>query len=210
MIGLLLVQGGTSAARVRSLASGVSAIGQREFLIRAGWEMWKDSPFIGVGSGNYQHSLITSYLWAVPAWAQVSLSHTSIISILAELGIVGVAMFVFICVRVAIAIVRAYFGTDVPYNRLMIGWCAAALVGIIFQSQSEGRLLDEPYLWLVLAIFVALETGRNFTRREVPVVAVAASGVRPSVPAETRAIPRRSRRPAPVLGLQPESDALGD
>lgn len=211
MIALLLVQGGTSAARVRSLASGVSAIGQREFLIRAGWEMWKDSPFIGVGSGNYQHSLIISYLWAVPAWARVSLSHTSIISILAELGTLGVAMFIFVSIRIAVSVVRAYFATTVPYYRLMIGWCAAALIGILFQSQSEGRLLDEPYLWLVLAIFVALETGRAFTTETVPEAfpaALAATSVAPQ-PREGR--PQRTpARRAPVLGLTPEPEGLPD
>jgi O-antigen ligase len=211
MIGLLLVQGGTSAARVRSLASGVSAIGQREFLIRAGWEMWKDSPFIGVGSGNYQNSLIISYLWAVPAWARVSLSHTSIISILAELGILGVAMFAFVSIRVAISLVRAYFATSVPQNRLMIGWCAAALSGILFQSQSEGRLLDEPYLWLVLAIFVALETGRAFTARTVP--EARATTIAEPAPARGTSAGRPERLPprrAPVLGMKSEPEGLPD
>jgi len=200
MITLLLLQGGTDAERVKSLTSGVTLLGQRSFLIRAGWEMWKDSPLIGVGSGNYQNSLIMSYLWVVPSWAQVSLSHTSLVSILAELGIVGMALFVFVAGRIAIAIVSAYHATEDRYNRLMIGWCAAALIGILFQSQSEGRLLDEPYLWLFLGIFVALETGlavRSPAPAAVPAAARSAQLPRAAAPEES---PRGRRRvPAPVL-----------
>ena len=86
------MQGGANAERVKSLTSGIQLIGQREFLIKGGWEMWKDNPLVGVGSGNYQHTLLVSYLWTLPWWAKTTLSHTSFISILAELGIVGVGM----------------------------------------------------------------------------------------------------------------------
>lgn len=197
MITLLLLQGGTDAERVKSLTSGVTLLGQRSFLIRAGWEMWKDSPLIGVGSGNYQNSLIMSYLWAIPSWAEVSLSHTSVISILAELGIVGISLFVLVLTRIAVAITRAYHATRDRYNRLLIGWCAAALIGILFQSQSEGRLLDEPYLWLVLAVFVALETRFALRVPETETVAARAEETS-SVPAVP--VSRPVRKPgAPVL-----------
>ena len=147
---------------MKSLASGVQVIGQREFLIKAGWQMFKDSPLIGVGSGNYQHALTVSYLDLIPEWARTTLSHTSLVSLLAELGIVGVLAFLLVVVRVGLSVVRAYFATVVEYNRLIIGWLGASMLGIILASQSEGRLLDEPYLWLILAMFVALETGAGF------------------------------------------------
>ncbi len=162
MLALLFLQGGTNAERVKSLASGVQVIGQREFLIKAGWQMFKDSPFIGVGSGNYQHALVVSYLDIIPPWARTTLSHTSLISLLAELGIVGMLAFLLVVVRVGISVIRAYFATTVEYNRLIIGWLGASMIGIVLVSQSEGRLLDEPYLWLILAMFVALETGSGF------------------------------------------------
>jgi Mn2+/Fe2+ NRAMP family transporter len=80
------------------------------------------------------------------------------VSILAELGLVGFSIFSFVAMRVGIAVGRAYFTTRLAYSRLIIGWLGASMVGIVFHSQSEGRLLDEPYLWLILAIFVAFET----------------------------------------------------
>ena len=158
LLTLLLLQGGTDAERVKSLGMGVQVIGQREFLINAGWHMFKDNPFVGVGSGNYQHSLIVSYLHLVPYWARTTLSHTSFISLLAELGILGVVAFTMTVVRVGMTVVRTYFGAAVPYNRLISGWVGVSLFAIVLHSQSEGRLLDEPYLWVLLAILVAMET----------------------------------------------------
>jgi O-antigen ligase len=164
MISLLFIQGGANAERVRSLASPLTALGQREFLIRVGWQMFLDNPLIGVGSGNYQHALIVSYRHLVPEWAEVTLSHTSMVSLLAELGLIGLFLFLFVCVRVTAGMVRTYFATTVHYNRLIVGWLGAGLLGIVFHSQSEGRLFDEPYLWLLLAIVVAIETGPAFAR----------------------------------------------
>jgi O-antigen ligase len=166
---LLFMQGGANAERVKSLTSGIQLIGQREFLIKGGWEMWKDNPLVGVGSGNYQHTLLISYLWTLPWWAQTTLSHTSFISILAELGIVGVSMLVLFAMRLIVACRSAYRLYDDRYSRLMAAWCAAALVEVLFQSQSEGRLLEEPFLYLIFAILIAVELGAG-TRGHNPVV----------------------------------------
>lgn len=158
LLGFVLAQGGADAERVRTLTMGVQVIGVREFLIRAGWEMFKDNPLTGVGSGNYQHSLVISYLHLVPEWARTTLSHTSVISIMAELGVIGLAVLGFVVMRVAIVLGVVYSRSKAPFNRVIIGWLAASLIGIVFQSQSEGRLLDEPFLWVLLALLIAFET----------------------------------------------------
>ncbi len=157
-LGLLLFNGGADAERVRTLTRVTEVIGQREFLIRAGWAMWRDNPFVGVGSGSYQNALQTSYLDQIPTWARTTLSHTSLVSVLAEMGIVGAGLFILVMLRVGIAVTRTYFLTTDLYNRLVVGWLGAALLGIVIHSQSEGRLIDEPYIWLLLAIFIAFET----------------------------------------------------
>ena len=51
----------------------------------------------------------------------------------------------------------------------MAAWCAAALVEVLFQSQAEGRLLEEPFLYLIFAILIAVELGAG-TRGHNPVV----------------------------------------
>ncbi len=183
-LGFVLAQGGADAERVRSLTTGMSVIGAREFLIRAGWEMFKDNPLTGVGTGNYQHALIVSYLHLIPEWARTTLSHTSVISILAELGVLGLGAFAFATVRVAITLGVTYARSPAPFNRMMTGWLAAALIGIVFHSQSEGRLLDEPFLWVLLALFIAFETAPG----------LAGAGRRPSA----RGSPGSAAAPAPA------------
>jgi O-antigen ligase len=186
---LLFLQGGANADRVRTLWSGVEVIGQREFLIRAGIAMWQDNPVIGVGSGNYQSSLIANYLHLIPSWARTTLSHTSLVSVLAELGIVGAAAFSFIIFRIALATVAIYRrAREEPYARLVTGWLAASLLGIVLHSQSEGRLIDEPYLWLLLALLVAVETRRRSIEAVPESVAVEA--------AATARAPARAVQPA--------------
>ena len=166
-VALVLFQGGGNAERIKSFSNPVVALGQRDFLIAAGWHMFLDHRLLGVGSGNYQHSLLLSYRADIPSWAEVTLSHTSVISLLAELGMVGFGFFLFVVFRLGGAVVRAYRATTVRFDRLMIGWLGASMIGIFFSSQSEGRLLDEPYFYLVLAMFIAIETGQGFAARTV-------------------------------------------
>jgi O-antigen ligase len=200
LLGLLLAQGGSDAQRVRTLWSGVEVLGQREFLIKAGVAMWKDNPLIGVGAGNYQDSLIASYLHLIPAWARTTLSHTSFVSILAELGVVGAAAFAFIALRIGLVCVRVYRAAGgAPYRRLVAGWLGACFIGIVLQSQSEGRLIDEPYLWLLLAILVSIETGRDSLEPEPE---AAAEAVAASIEAKEAAAVPGARQPmhAPSRG----------
>jgi O-antigen ligase len=166
--------------------------------------MFKDSPIIGVGSGNYQLSLVTSYLYLLPTWARTTLSHTSLVSLMAELGIVGLSVFLFVCVRVAATVIRVYRNAGGPYVRLIAGWLGASFLAIVLQSQSEGRLLDEPYLWLLLAILIAVETQPGFRRSAVAapaqedVVQPQAIGVASSPPRP--APPRTAPEPVPGAG----------
>jgi hypothetical protein len=69
---------------------------------------------------------------------------------------------------------------------MTVGWLGISLLGILLQSQSEGRLLDEPFVWLLLALVIAFETGFG---RETAFV----TKVRP----EAAVRPRRARQRAP-------------
>ncbi|GIW19013.1 MAG: hypothetical protein KatS3mg064_2170 [Tepidiforma sp.] len=183
LLGILLLQGGSDAQRVRSLAHGVDAVlGVRQFLIRAGWEMFKDNPLFGVGTGGFQNALLLVYNWVMPYWAKTSLSHTSFISILAEWGLLGVAAFGFFAARAGGAAVRVYRAARDPFQRMLGGWLIAAFVEILFQSQSEGRLFEEPYLWLLLALAAALEMGAA-AREPAPGPEPAAADDAPAAPA---------------------------
>lgn len=204
-VGLLFAQGGADADRIRSFTNTGDLLGQREFLIRAAWEIWKDNPVFGVGSGAFQNTLILGYLYLLPWWAEATLSHTSLMSILSEWGIIGMIAFTFVALRIAIAFRMAYRDRPDRFSRLAIGWCIVAATEIFLQSQSEGRLFEEPYLWLVFAIFVALELGagqREPASQPPPPLAedipVRAPGQRTRSPELTPAYSRRDdERPTP-------------
>ena len=194
LLTLLFMQGGGEADRVRTIWSPIEVLGQRTFLIRAGFAMWRDNPLIGVGSGNYQHTLVVSYLDVIPEWARTTLSHTSLVSVLAELGVIGVAAFAFVMLRIGIVTGIVYHrAKSEPYTRLITGWLAASLIGIVLHSQSEGRLVDEPYLWFLLALLVSLETRAASLEPQPETVAVAVE--------ETRAETARPRRVARAPGV---------
>lgn len=158
-ISVLYAQGGAEAQRIRSFTNSAELLGQRVYLLRAGWEIFKDNPVFGVGSGSFQTTLILGYLYLLPWWAEATLSHTSVITVLAEWGVVGMFAFTFVAVRIAVAFRVTYRDNPAHYPRLMIGWCIVAVTEIFLQSQSEGRLFEEPYLWLIFGLFAALELG---------------------------------------------------
>ena len=186
LIVFLMFQGGADAERVQTLATGSEVLGLRQFLIQAGWAMFQDNPLFGVGAGGFQNALITTYRDYLPTWAETTLSHTSGISLLAELGIVGAAMFVFFLIRIAVTNVWTYIRATAREDRWIVSWIGVSVLGMILHSQSEGRLLDEPYLWVLLALLIAYET--NFGRRIAWVPEAARERVRR---------PERARAPAP-------------
>ena len=201
-VGLLYALGGAEAQRIRSFTSIGDLLGQREFLIRAAWEIWKDNPVFGVGSGAFQNQLILGYLYLLPWWAEATLSHTSLMSILSETGVIGMIGFTFVAVRIAIAFRGAYRDRPHWFSRLFIGWCIVAVVEIFFQSQSEGRLFEEPYLWLIFALFVALELGAGDRAPgdPVPEIAVAVRATEPGaawIPPPPIPSPRDPDPPSP-------------
>ena len=191
-----MVQGGANATRIRTLVSGGEILGIREFLIKAGWAMWKDSPLIGVGSGNFQHSLVLNYINILPEWARTSLSHTSLVSLLAEQGIVGIAMFGFVAFRIGLAVVLAFRRASNPHSKLVVGWLGVSLIGILLQSQSEGRLFDEPYLWLLLAIFIAYEV--RLAKNDGALASPAPLALEDALNQPVRAATRRGARAAAI------------
>ena len=165
LLAFLLAQGGPEAQRVQTLNSSRTILGAREYLIGAGWEMFKDSPWLGQGPGAFQHALTVSYLHEIPTWALVTLSHTTVVTVLAELGFLGAALFTFAVIRIGFLVFNVYFRSQDRFHRLMVAWVGAAMLGVLLHSQAEGRLLDEPFLWVFVALFIAIETQGGLLER---------------------------------------------
>jgi len=148
---LISIVGGTTAGFVPSVPddSGDSALhDNRRYLIGAGLRMFVDHPLVGVGLGGYREQLVSHYKTFIPANIPNpdTVSHTALVTIAAEQGLVGLALIVVFLALLAREAVR---------NRRNV-WAmlpAALIVPILLYSQFEGRLMSEPYLWLCLALF---------------------------------------------------------
>jgi hypothetical protein len=140
-----------SEASAPPIESGVALEDNRVFLVAAGLKMFTDHPVSGVGFGGYQHALLTTYRSFLPEGYTDSVSHTAVVTVLAEQGVVGLlllTLFLLLLAREAWVARRRRDGWAV--------WAtlsAAMVVPILLYSQFEGRLLQEPYLWLTLGLF---------------------------------------------------------
>ncbi len=130
----------------------------RRYLDRAGVAMFLDHPLVGVGKGGFQPELLGPYYGYIPERRQanpVSLPHTELVRIAAETGILGLAAFSALLVAVLIALGRAVRRTA-AWARTAAVALGLGLLAILISSQFEGRLYDEPYLWLLLGLLAGL------------------------------------------------------
>ncbi len=187
-IAMILIEGGANADRIRTFSTGLKIAGQREHLIRAGWEMWKDSPYLGVGTGSWHNSLTWGYRGLLPWWTETTYSHTTAVTFLAEGGLLGISALAFAMVRVGLACWHAYRNAASQYNALIVAWCSVVLIQILLQSQAEGRLLEEPYLWLTFAVLAAIESGKVAFGRDAAGKVVRGSAHSDLAPSDARRV----------------------
>jgi len=129
--------------RIYSLLSGQDpSLGTREYLIRGGWAMFIEHPFNGVGLGNFQWAIEHPYSYILPYIGVVSRSHTTLVTVAAEMGILGLlAMFIFLA-TLLIQNLRVSGGI----RSYMLAVTAGVII-IWFSSQGEGRFFEDPLLW---------------------------------------------------------------
>ncbi len=138
--------------RVLTLVSGHDpSIGQREHLLKGGWAMFIEHPFTGVGLGNFQWAMEHPYIYILPWIGEVSRSHTTLVTVAAEMGILGLlAMFIFLVTL----LIRNLKVTGKPRN-YMLATSAGVLV-IWLSSQGEGRFFEDPFLWAFWGLSLAV------------------------------------------------------
>jgi O-antigen ligase len=139
----------------------VSLADNRVYLVRAGWSMFVEHPLTGVGFGGFQHAMLTDYKSFLPKGYTDSVSHTALITVLAEQGLLGVLLFLAFLVALAW---EALAARRRPDRWAFWSTLAATLVIPIFlYSQFEARFLQEPYLWLALGLYYST---RMLARRQ--------------------------------------------
>jgi O-antigen ligase len=117
--------------------------------------MFKDHPLFGVGLNGYRESLQGPYSDFLPRLATIFLSHSTVITIMAELGVLGLSVLAFLGYRFVRLCWRLYVEAGRADRALVAGLTGAALA-IFISSQSEARLIEDPYLWIVLGLVAAL------------------------------------------------------
>jgi O-antigen ligase len=140
----------------------------RAKLIEGGLELFADRPLEGFGSGSFQ----TEYERHSKTTAQnaTSASHTIPITVAAEQGIVGFALYVALLV---VAFLVLFRGAGRSPPRIAIAACFAALV---LHTFAYADFLEDPLTWTLLGIGLALARAADPQARER---ATPAGGERP-------------------------------
>jgi O-antigen ligase len=125
-----------------------NATSGRTKLIDGGLELFADRPLWGYGSGSFE----TEYKRHGNASAAnaVSASHTIPITVAAEQGIVGLAVYVALLVA---AFATLFRGAGRSPPRIALAACFAALV---LHTWTYADFLEDPITWTLLGIGVAL------------------------------------------------------
>ena len=131
----------------------------RQYLIGSGLIMFVDHPIFGIGFGTFSQSLLGPYAGLVPPGIDDTASHTSLITVVAETGLLGLAIVlvtVYSFVRSTRHAMTRFVG-----DRALILAPAIGLLVIVLASQFSGRLFEEPYLWLFLGLAFSAQAGLN-------------------------------------------------
>jgi O-antigen ligase len=141
-----------------SSGSTSNATSGRSTLVSGGLALFAERPLQGYGSGSFE----TEYRRHERTGAQsaTSASHTIPVTVAAEQGIVGLALYVaLLCVAFAVLFRDA--GRSPP--RMAVAACFAALV---LHTWIYADFLEDPFTWTLLALGAAL--ARQAAAREEP------------------------------------------
>ncbi len=131
-------------------------LGTRKGLLLGGALMLLSNPVLGVGAGGFQAVMISRFLDFLP-WGihSATLSHTHVVTVLAELGIVG---FIILCVFLFYVYkqFRSNYKTDDHLLKTLSLIVLSGIVIVFIGSQAEGRFFAEPLLWLFIGMNMAL------------------------------------------------------
>jgi O-antigen ligase len=134
-----------------SKGSASNATSGRTTLISGGLELFAKRPLQGYGSGSFETEYkLHSKAAAASSENAVSASHTIPITVAAEQGIVGLALYVALLLAAFLVLFRGA-GRSPP--RIAIAACFAALV---LHTWTYADFLEDPFTWTLLAVGVAL------------------------------------------------------
>jgi len=134
-----------------------NATSGRASLVSGGLELFAKRPLQGYGSGSFE----TEYKrhGKATAASATSASHTIPVTVAAEQGIVGLALYVALLLSALVVLFRGA-GRSPPRIAL-----AACFVALVLHTWTYADFLEDPFAWTLLAIGAALARGRPPARR---------------------------------------------
>jgi len=135
-----------------SSGSTSNATSGRTKLIGGGLELFAQRPLEGYGSGSFQKEFERHRRASVQN--ATSASHTIPVTVAAEQGIVGLALYVALLAAAFVVLLRGA-GRSPP--RIIVAACFAALV---LHTWTYAAFLEDPLTWTLLALGVALASER--------------------------------------------------
>jgi O-antigen ligase len=138
----------------------------RAYLWRAAIAIFQDHPALGTGLGSFQTVFLTQYAEYRTLSDGATLSHTTVLTIAAELGAAGLFLLLLLTLSVIWTAMRLYLLGHSTYlgmfndyrNSYYIGiGCVLWFCTVFVSSQAEGRLFEDPILWLAAAMLVILK-----------------------------------------------------
>jgi len=128
--------------------SANNATSGRAALIEGGLEVFAKRPLYGYGSGSFERQY--KRLQDTTGQNATSASHTIPVTIAAEQGLLGIAVYLALLVS-AVAVLFRGAGRSPP--RIAVAACFAALV---LHTWTYADFLEDPFTWALLAIGAAL------------------------------------------------------
>ena len=139
----------TSTHRLSTLSEG------RFGLMTGGVKIWKENPIAGSGVGSFQERFTATETLTQIEHQQVSISHNAPVTVLAELGLIGAGLLIWLCIATWHAIAAS--SRRISSESGWIQWCLLAIiVGIFAHSQLYADLFEDPMVWTAAAAAIAI------------------------------------------------------
>jgi putative inorganic carbon (HCO3(-)) transporter len=144
-IGAIVIAASPNTFGLNQGLNGASA--GRSNLVSGGFQMWADRPLWGYGSGAF----VTEYRRQHPHSAStVSASHTIPITVAAEQGLIGLAVYIPLIVMSVLTLARG--AREDPVRAAIL----AAWLAFVFHTMLYADFLEDPVSWALLAIGTTL------------------------------------------------------
>lgn len=174
-VALAVVLGGAafaSSGHVRKAATDAQRLNKvsegRFDLMRGGYEIWREAPVHGAGLGGFEKRYEETLTPQERRKIRVVISHNAPITVLSELGIVGIGLLGWLMVQAAV-VVRRRARASGPVRGWLAWTMLATLAGILVHTLLYSALFEDPYNWVLLAGAVAITAvGAAVTRPEAP------------------------------------------